>query len=331
MMYSKDQANTDESLIYYGAAVVETEGRAVMALKDRIGADFARACRLLLDCRGRIVVTGMGKSGHIGRKIAASLASTGTPAFFLHPAEANHGDLGMITRQDVVVALSYSGHTEEVMTLLPVLKRLEVPIISMTGNPQSVLAQRSTLHLDISVAEEACPFGLAPTASTTATLVMGDALMIALLQARGFTEEEFALSHPGGALGRRLLLQISDVMRTGVAVPIISEKAVLSEALVEMTKKSLGMTAVVDEQGKLVGLFTDGDLRRVLDKGLDVHHTFITEVMTRRCKTVVPTMLAAEALSLMEKHRINGFIVVDEEQRPIGAFNLHELLQAGVM
>lgn len=313
-----------------GLAVVAVEANAVTTLSERIDQHFAHACEQILRCTGRVVVIGMGKSGHIGGKIAATLASTGTPAFFVHPGEASHGDLGMIIERDVVLALSNSGETTEILTILPLIRRLGVPLITLTGNPNSTLAREATVNLDVSVAKEACPLGLAPTASTTAALVMGDALAIALLQARGFTEEDFARSHPGGSLGRRLLLRISDIMHTGDSVPRVSHDALLSAALVEMTRKGLGMTAVLDESG-LVGIFTDGDLRRTLDRGVDVHHTPIEQVMTRKCRTIRPDRLAAEALREMETHKINALLVVDENRQLVGALNMHDLLRAGVV
>jgi arabinose-5-phosphate isomerase len=312
-------------------AVIETEAAAVAALAGRVDAAFSTACRHMLACEGRIVVLGMGKSGHIGGKIAATLASTGSPAFFVHPGEASHGDLGMITAKDVVLALSNSGETTELLTILPLIKRLGVPLIALTGRPGSTLACAATVHIDVSVAQEACPLGLAPTSSSTAALVMGDALAVSLLQSRGFTAEDFARSHPGGRLGRRLLLHIGDIMHTGEGVPRVPEQALLREALVEMSRKGLGMTAVVDGAGRLVGVFTDGDLRRALDRGVDVHRTGIAPVMTRGCKTAAADMLAAEGLRLMEQHKINGLLVVDAEQRLVGALNMHDLLRAGVV
>ncbi len=314
-----------------GRAVIETEAAAITALLERLDAGFEQACRYLLDCRGRIVVTGMGKSGHIGNKIAATLASTGSPAFFVHPGEASHGDLGMITPEDVVLALSNSGETSELLTILPLLKRLGTPLIAMTGSPRSTLARESEVHLDVSVEKEACPLGLAPTSSTTAALVMGDALAVALLEARGFTAEDFALSHPGGSLGRRLLLHVSDIMHSGEALPVVTQSASLHDALEAMSAKGLGMTAVVDDQGRLSGVYTDGDLRRTLNKPVDIHRLQIGEVMTRQCKTVAPSMLAAEALQLMDEKKINGLLVVNDQQQLIGAFNMHDLLRAGVM
>lgn len=314
-----------------GRAVVETEAAAITALLDRLDERFEQACHYLLECRGRIVVTGMGKSGHIGNKIAATLASTGSPAFFVHPGEASHGDLGMITPQDVVLALSNSGETSELLTILPLLKRLGTPLIAMTGKPQSTLAHESEVHLDVSVEKEACPLGLAPTSSSTATLVMGDALAVALLQARGFTAEDFALSHPGGSLGRRLLLHVGDIMHSDKALPIVTEAATLHDALEMMSEKGLGMTAVIDAEGRLSGVYTDGDLRRTLNKPVDIHQLLVSEVMTRNCKTVPPDMLAAEALQMMDEKKINGLLVVDNQQRLVGAFNMHDLLRAGVI
>ncbi len=314
-----------------GLAVIQTEAAAVAELAARIDDNFATACQYMLACTGRIVVLGMGKSGHIGGKIAATLASTGSPAFFVHPGEASHGDLGMIIAKDVVLALSNSGETEEILTILPLIKRLGVPLIALTGNPNSSLANSATVHIDVSVRQEACPLGLAPTSSTTATLVMGDALAISLLEARGFTAEDFARSHPGGRLGRRLLLLIGDIMHSGEAIPQVSANAKLSEALLEMTRKGLGMTAIVDADRHIAGIFTDGDLRRALDHGIDVHTTGITEVMTRGGKTVHAEQLAAEALQVMQNHKINALLVVDAQQRVVGALNMHDLLRAGVV
>lgn len=311
--------------------VIDIETHAIQVLRDRLGDAFPRACELILGCRGRVIVSGMGKSGHIGSKIAATLASTGTPSFFVHPAEASHGDLGMITRDDLVVAISNSGKTEELLAILPLLKRKGVPLVSMTGNPQSDLARQADANLDISVDQEACPLGLAPTASTTATLAMGDALAVALLEARGFTADDFALSHPGGALGRRLLLLVENIMHTGDRVPRVALNTMISDALLEISRKGLGMTAVVDDSGALCGVYTDGDLRRTLDQGVDVRHTPIDTVMSRNCKTINPHVLAAEALKLMEDNAINALIVVDEKQCPIGALGMHDLLRAGVV
>lgn len=314
----------------FGQRVVETEMRAIATLHKRINEDFARACQLLLECKGRIIVCGMGKSGHIGRKIAATLASTGTPAFFVHPGEANHGDMGMITRNDVVLAISNSGETAEILTMLPLLKWLDIPLISLSGNPDSTLAKSSHVYLDISIDEEACPLGLAPTSSTTATLVMGDAIAIALLQVRGFTAKDFALYHPGGSLGKRLLLKIDDIMHTDHEIPVIHESSNLQEALVEMTQKRLGMTTIINDQKKLVGVYTDGDLRRTLNKDIDVHETKINEVMTRDFKTITKGTLAIEAVHLMEKFKITTLTVLDEEKNLVGVVHMHDLLTAGL-
>ena len=314
-----------------GLAVINNEAAAVQALASRISDDFAHACHYMLACDGRIVVTGMGKSGHIGNKIAATLASTGSPAFFVHPGEASHGDLGMITDRDVVLALSNSGETSELLTILPLIKRLGVPLIAMTGKPDSNLAREADVHIDVSVAQEACPLNLAPTSSTTAALAMGDALAIALLEARGFTEQDFARSHPGGSLGRRLLLHIGDIMHAGDEIPAVTEDADLRDALVEMTNKGLGMTAVVDSQGRLAGVFTDGDLRRTLDQSEDLRHCPIARVMTRDCKTARADQLAAEALQIMQQNKINALLITDDERRLTGALNMHDLLRAGVV
>ncbi len=322
---------TKELFITLGRAVIKTESEAIIDLEKRINLDFAEACKLCFSCKGRIVVTGMGKSGHIGGKIAATLASTGSPAFFVHPGEASHGDLGMITPTDVVLAISNSGETNEIMTIVPLLKRLQVPLVSMTGNPQSTLAKEANVNLDISVKQEACPLGLAPTSSTTATLVMGDALAIALLEARGFTEEDFARSHPGGSLGRRLLLLVSDVMRTGTDIPVVDQNASLGDALLEISQKGMGMTAIINDEHRLSGIFTDGDLRRAFEKNLDIHQTQVTEVMTRNCKTVSESALAAEALNIMDSGKISDLLVTDNNQKIIGALNMHDLLKAGVV
>jgi len=321
----------DQKLRKLGLAVIQVETQAVAALAERINDDFVLACRLMFNCNGRVVVTGMGKSGHIAGKIAATLASTGTPAFFVHSGEASHGDLGMITRQDVVLALSNSGETEEVLTILPIIKRLGVPLIAMTGNPDSTLAKFATTHINVAVEQEACPLGLAPTSSTTAALVMGDALAVSLLEARGFTRDDFALSHPGGSLGKRLLLMVADIMHADEKVPLVSESALISHALLEMTEKKLGMTGIVDAEKRVTGIFTDGDLRRMLSKNLDVHKTSITEVMTPNCAVISANMLAAEAMQIMERKKINALIVVDEQHRAIGALNMHDLIRAGIV
>lgn len=314
-----------------GQRVIQVEKAALDTLNPYINANFTKACELMLACQGRIVVTGMGKSGHIGSKIAATLASTGTPAFFVHPGEASHGDLGMITPSDVVIAISNSGETAEVLTIVPLIKRMKAPLISITNNGQSSLAQAANVSLEIGKAAEACPLGLAPTSSTTATLVLGDALAVALLEARGFTPEDFALSHPGGSLGRKLLLRVEDVMHKNDRVPVVKTGTRVIDALMEITDKGLGMTTVVNEQGELVGLYTDGDLRRSLDRKVDVHSAVIDEVMSTRCTTISPALLAVEALTLMQERKINGIVVVNEQNHPVGALNMHDLLRAGVM
>ncbi|EKE85373.1 KpsF/GutQ family sugar-phosphate isomerase [Idiomarina xiamenensis] len=322
---------TTQDFIPLGRQVLDIEKAAIEGLYQFLDSSFNRACQLIFDCSGRVIVIGMGKSGHIGGKIAATLASTGTPAFFVHPGEASHGDLGMITANDVVLAISNSGETAEVLNILPVIKRLGVGLVGMTGNPQSTLAQHADVHVNIAVEQEACPLGLAPTASTTATLVMGDAIAVALLNARGFTADDFALSHPGGSLGKRLLLRLQDIMHTGDRIPLVSEQAIISEALLEMSRKGLGMTAIVDQQQRLLGIFTDGDLRRILDSRIDIHQTAIADVMTRQCITAPADMLAAQALKIMQDRKISGLIVVSEEGLPTGALNMHDLLKAGVI
>ncbi|PJD96881.1 MAG: D-arabinose 5-phosphate isomerase [Legionella sp.] len=314
-----------------GLAVIETEAQAVFELTQKIDERFEQACQLLLNCKGRIVVTGMGKSGHIANKIAATLSSTGSPAFFMHPGEASHGDLGMITRQDVVLAISYSGNTHEIITLLPLIKRLGVPLIALTGNNDSSLAKTADVSLDVSIQKEACPLGLAPTTSTTVALVMGDALAIALLQARGFSAEDFALSHPGGSLGKKLLLRVDDLYHEGSALPLIHEQATISEALMEVTEKKLGMTCITDTQGQLKGVYTDGDIRRTLNQQLDINTTPIKEVMTTNCHTIQKGMLAAEALALMEKFSITSLVVVNDYNHPLAVLHLHDLLKSGVV
>lgn len=322
---------TDSDLRRIGRNVVRIEAEAVLSLHQRIDESFVAACRLLLACEGRIVVTGMGKSGHIGGKIAATLASTGSPAFFVHPGEASHGDLGMITAKDVLLTLSNTGETSELLTILPIIRRLGAALIAMTGNPNSTLARLADAHINIGVREEACPLGLAPTSSTTATLVMGDALAVALLEARGFTREDFAFSHPGGSLGRRLLLRVSDIMHTGEEIPAVVETALVKDAVLEMTAKKLGMTAIVDGANRVLGIFTDGDLRRMFERTLDIHATPISRVMTSGCARIDPDRLAAEALRVMEDRRINALLVVDADNRLIGALNMHDLLRAGVV
>jgi len=321
----------DTVLKKLGLAVLETECAAVDALKSRIDDDFVRACHFMLECEGRVVVIGMGKSGHVGGKIAATLASTGTPAFFVHPGEASHGDLGMITSKDVVLALSNSGETDEILTILPIIKRLHVPLISLTGNPNSTLARAASVNIHVGVQKEACPLDLAPTASTTAALAMGDALAISLLEVRGFTADDFARSHPGGKLGRRLLLLIDDLLHTGDQVPKVPSGTLICDALLEMTQKGLGTTAIVDDHDTVLGIFTDGDLRRALDHDIDLHKTPIDEVMTRKPKLISPGLLAAEALQIMDAGKFNALLVVDADKRLIGALNMHDLLRAGVV
>jgi len=323
--------STARNLIESAQSTIRLEIEAVEGLLAHIDADFVNACDMILGSQGRVVVVGMGKSGHIGKKIAATLASTGTPSFFVHPAEASHGDMGMITGADIILALSNSGTTAEIVTLLPLIKRLGIKMISLTGNPESTLAKAADVNLNARVEKEACPLNLAPTSSTTAALVMGDALAVALLDARGFTAEDFAFSHPGGALGRRLLLKVEHVMHTGVDLPQVARGTPLRDSLMEMTRKGLGMTAIIESDGRLAGIFTDGDLRRTLDRPIDIRQASIDEVMTVHGKTVRPEMLAAEALKIMEDNKIGALIVVDENDRPVGAFNLQDLLRAGVM
>ncbi len=312
-------------------AVINTEATAVTSLLSRIDGAFVSACQFILDCRGRIVVLGMGKSGHIAGKIAATLASTGTPAFFVHAAEASHGDLGMITGDDVVLVLSNSGETGEVRQILPILKRLGVIIIAMTGNPASTLASHADAHINVAVHAEACPLGLAPTSSTTAALVMGDALAVSLLETRGFTAEDFARSHPAGQLGKRLLLHIQDIMHSGDEIPLVSADSSLSKAIVEMTKKRLGMVAITDTEMKVQGVFTDGDLRRTLEHAIDPHTTAVGDVMTRDGKTIQSNALAVEAVKMMQQYKIQGLLVVDDNSRLQGVLNFNDLLQAGVI
>jgi arabinose-5-phosphate isomerase len=322
----------DATLAASGRRVLETEARGLEAVSGRINGDFSSACRLLLACRGRVVCIGMGKSGHVARKIAATLASTGTPAFYVHPGEAGHGDLGMITDADAVLALSYSGESDEILMLLPVLKRQGNPLVAMTGRTQSTLAREADVHLDVSVPAEACPLHLAPTSSTTASMAMGDALAVALLEARGFTADDFARSHPAGALGRRLLLHIRDVMHAGDEVPVVPADASLADALMEMSRKRLGMTAIADDDGRLLGLYTDGDLRRTLaDPSVDVHAARIADVMTRAPVAIEADALASEAARLMEDRKITMLVVLDDERRVVGALNIHDLLRARVV
>ena len=316
----------------WGTQVIDIEKSALENLYQFVDSDaFTAACDLILECKGKVIVMGMGKSGHIGNKISATLASTGTPAVFVHPGEASHGDLGVLSKNDVVIAISNSGESSEILTLFPVIKRLGVPIVSVTGKPKSTMAKNSQQHLCIGVPEEACPLGLAPTSSTTATLVMGDALAVALLQAKGFTADDFALSHPGGSLGRKLLLKVESVMHQGEQLPLVHKDAVITEALYEISRKSLGMAAIVDNSKKLLGIFTDGDLRRVIDAKVDLTSAKISDVMTANCITVHPNMLAAEALKIMEQKNINGLIVVDDAQCPVGALNMLDMVKSGVI
>lgn len=331
MSYEYRAMNKELDFLASAKRTISIERDAVNDLLTHLDINFEKACVLALECKGRVIVTGMGKSGHIGNKIAATLASTGTPSFFVHPGEASHGDLGMFTPDDVVIALSNSGETNEVLSILPLIKRMKAPLISITGKPDSTLSRSADANLNVTISEEACPLGLAPTSSTTATLVIGDALAIALLEARGFSAEDFAFSHPGGSLGRRLLLKVSDIMHSGDDVPKVSDSTMLNEALMEVTHKRLGMTTVVNDAGTLQGIFTDGDLRRTLDHDIDMKNTLITEVMTTGCTTVSSEILAAEALQIMQEKQINALIVLDEYQRPVGALNMHDMLKAGVI
>ncbi|QDF66005.1 KpsF/GutQ family sugar-phosphate isomerase [Shewanella sp. SNU WT4] len=316
----------------WGRKVVDIEKSALDNLYQYVDSpEFAAACTMLLNCKGKVIIMGMGKSGHIGNKIASTLASTGTAAFFVHPGEASHGDLGMIAEQDVIIAISNSGEASEILTLMPVIKRFGIEVITITGKPESTMAKLSNVHLCIQVPEEACPLGLAPTSSTTATLVMGDALAVALLQAKRFTRDDFALSHPGGSLGRKLLLKVADIMHAGDELPLVSPNAKITESLYEISNKGLGMTAVVDDNHKLLGIFTDGDLRRIIDANIDLRHTEIGQVMTKNCVTVAADILAAGALKIMDTRNINGLIVVDEQQHAIGALNMLDLVKAGVI
>lgn len=314
-----------------GRAVIETEAQVINNLIHRIDQNFAKACQYLYHCEGRIAVMGVGKSGHISKKIAATFASTGSPAFFIHPSEAKHGDMGMVTKNDVIMMLSNSGETEEIISILPFIKRLDIPLISLTGKAQSTLAKAATINIDVSVEKEACPLGLAPTSSTTAALVMGDAMAMALLEKRGFTEKDFALSHPGGTLGRRLLLRVEELMHKNHEIPMVPCHASLKEVLVEMTQKKLGMTTVIDEAGKLMGVFTDGDVRRAFDNNADIHKTQIHQVMSKNPKTISHELLAAEALSIMETFKITSLIVLNNLQKPVGIIHIHDILRAGVI
>ena len=330
-MTKKHTKQEQEKLLTLGRAVISTETEGLENLLERIDENFVQACLYILDCKGRVVVIGMGKSGHIGNKIAATLSSTGSPAFFVHPGEASHGDLGMIKDDDVVLALSNSGETDEIITLLPVIKRLGVPLITLTGNADSLLAKTASVNIDVGVEKEACPLGLTPTASTTAALAMGDALAIALLEARGFGAEDFAIAHPGGMLGRRLLLDVGDIMHSGEELPAVLEDTLLSETLLVMTQMGLGSAVIIDDENCVLGIFTDGDLRRALDNNIDVHKTMVGEVMTRNCKSINKDCLAAEALAIMEDNRINALPVVNAENKLIGLLNMHDLLRARVV
>jgi len=330
-MIQPNQDMTDTfNFVASGRRTIRMERDAVTDLIDRIDGAFTAACKAILQCRGRVVVSGMGKSGHIGKKIAATLASTGTPALFVHPGEASHGDLGMITRDDLLLAISNSGASPELMNLMPMIKRMAIPIITMTGNPDSPLAEAAEIHLDISITTEACPLDLAPTTSTTVTLVLGDALAVALLEAKGFTAEDFAFSHPGGALGKKLLLRVEDVMHSGSAVPVVETETPLLQALTEMSRKGFGITTIVDDNGLLLGVFTDGDLRRCLDRDIDVKKAAIGELMTASARTVEPSALAAEAFNIMETHKITA-LVVTREKMPVGILHMHDMLKAGLV
>jgi len=322
---------TDDELILEGKKVLQIEADAVAALSDRLVENFTGACHAILDCKGRVVVVGMGKSGHIGSKIAATLASTGTPSFFVHPGEASHGDLGMITPDDLVIAISNSGNTPEILAILPMIRRLSVPLVSMTGSKDNPLCKQADYCLDVGVEKEACPLNLTPTASTTAALAMGDALAVALLKARNFTANDFARSHPGGALGRRLLLYVRDIMQSGSRIPLVGINDSLQAALLEMSSKGLGMTGIIDEDDKLVGIFTDGDLRRTLNKGVDLYSAKVVEVMTTDPTVTSEDVLAADVVNLMQDLAINSVLAVDEKHRPVGALNMHDLLRAGLL
>jgi arabinose-5-phosphate isomerase len=323
---------TQHAYLALGIAVLKAEAEAVAELCNHLGSGFEQACELILNCQGRIVVTGMGKSGHIGNKIAATLASTGSPAFFMHSGEASHGDLGMITKHDLVIALSNSGETNEITSLLPMLKRMGIPLIALTGKPQSTLAKSADIHLDVSVSKEACPLGLAPTSSTTASLAMGDALAVAVLQVRGFTEEDFAMSHPGGNLGRRLLLRVSDIMHTGDKIPLVYADSSLKKTLVEMTSKGLGMAGVIDPNNNvLLGIYTDGDLRRTFEQMPNIETANVRDYMTPNCITIKANSIASEAIKVMHDYKINALMVVNEDNTVQGALNMHDLFRAGVV
>jgi len=320
-----------EKICKLARSVILGEAAAISALVSRINADFVQACQSLLDCKGRIIVMGMGKSGHIARKIAATFASTGSPAFFIHPAEAKHGDFGMITSGDVILILSNSGETGEILDILPFVKSLGLSLIAFTGNPHSTIAKAATTHIDTSVEKEACPLGLAPTSSTTAALVMGDALAVSLLEKRGFTAEDFARSHPGGSLGRRLLLRVDELMHTGDAIPRVPPNAAFKTALMEMTRKKLGMTLIVDDDEVLAGIFTDGDVRRAFDREVDIHQTLIKELMSKTPRVIAPGTLAADAINVMNQHKITTLVVANSEKHPLGVVHMHDILRAGIL
>lgn len=321
----------NEKIILLARSLFDTEAQAILNLKNHIGDEFIKACELLLACEGRIIVTGIGKSGHVGNKIAATFASTGSPAFFMHPTEASHGDIGSITKKDVVLALSNSGNAQEILAILPIIKILGAPLISITGNPSSDLARAAAVNLNVSIEKEACTLGLVPTTSTAVTMAMGDALAVALIELRGFTAQDFARSHPGGILGKRLLLRVDDLMRKTDAIPRISINSFLSEALIEMSKKRMGMTTVVNTDGTLAGIFTDGDLRRILDKNLDIRTTSVTSVMTPNCKTIPLGTLAIEAIQFMEQYQVTALVVANQDNVPIGAIHMHDLLKSGLI
>ena len=321
----------DKSLIEIAKSVIQTETDSILKLKDRVDNNFVKACKLLASCKGKVIVIGMGKSGHIGRKIAATLASTGTPAFFVHPGEAGHGDLGMVNADEVLILISYSGESAEITTLLPAIKQFKIPILAMTGNTKSIIAKTADIHLDVSVEQEACPHNLAPTSSTTAALVMGDAIAITLLNARGFTPEDFAKSHPSGTLGRRLLILVSSIMKAGDDIPIVTKETPLVECILVMSQKSLGMVIIADNEDSLQGIFTDGDLRRVLEKNANIQGLLIKEVMTSNCKSIGPDKPAVLAFHMMDENRLNSLPVVDENNQVVGAINMHTLMQARVV
>ncbi|MHC9509862.1 KpsF/GutQ family sugar-phosphate isomerase [Kangiella sp. M94] len=325
-----NDSNLEQQILTSAERVIDIETLAVTNLKQQLDETFVAACHKLLNCQGKVVVIGMGKSGHIGSKMAATLASTGTPAFFVHPAEASHGDLGMIGELDVVIALSNSGETHEVTALLPVIKRRGIELISITGNDKSSLAKASNIHIKVQVEKEACPHNLAPTASTTAVLALGDAIAVSLLEARGFTPDDFALSHPGGSLGKRLILQVDDLMHSGNSFPSVKPNISIRNALFEMTDKRMGMTTVIDKQGNLLGIFTDGDLRRAFERDVDIDAP-IEDVMTKGCKTVKSQTLAVDAVNLMEESSITSLIVTDNNDKPLGVIHMHDLLKAGVV